>query len=107
MIDLQEIYQQNFPNKLESIVADKDIGNYNFEYVKSFHQNYIDAQPHIRYPEEIKKFRDSGILSEYLNSYSLLRALVIIDMLHKLPNDYNWESKELSEIVDYYNSLDK
>lgn len=108
VIDLQEIYQSNFPSRLESIVTDKDIGSYNFDYVKSFHQNYIDNQQYIKYPEEIQKFRETGILTEYLNSHPLLRALVIINLLPKLPVDYDWESKDLTEIVDFYNqTIDK
>lgn len=106
-IDLKEIYQPDFPNKLEALISNKEIGDYNFDYVKSFHQTYIDNQSNLRYLDEIKTFRETGILTEYLNSHPLLRALVIMNMLTKLPNDYNWETKELSEIVDYYNTLDK
>lgn len=106
-IDLKEVYKSDFPSKLESIVSGKDIGEYNFEYVKSFHQTYVDNQSHVRYLDEIKTFRETGILTEYLNSHPLLRALVIINLLPKLPESYDWESKDLQEIVDYYNSLDK
>ncbi len=101
-IGLKEIYQSDFPNKLEMIVSDKDIGNYNFDYVKSFHQTYIDNQSNIQYLSEIKMFRETGVLTEYLNSHPLLRALVIKNMLLKLPNDYDWETKQLNEIVGYY-----
>lgn len=106
-VDLKEIYQSDFPNKIESIVSGNNIGEYNFDYVKSFHQTYIDNQQNIRYLSEIEQFRETGVLTEYLNSHPLLRALVIINMLPKIPNEFNWEAKDLSEIVDYYNSLDK
>ena len=104
-IDIKEIYQNNFPDKLESIISGKDIGDYNFDYVKEFHKNYIDNQPHLQYLEEISIFRKTRILTEYLNSHPLLRALVIINLLPKLPGDYDWETKELAEIISFHDKI--
>lgn len=108
-IDLKEIYEPDFPSKLENIVANKDIGDYNFDYVKQFHTTYMNSQTHVKYPKEIAQFRETGVLTPYLESHPLLKALVIINMLPKLPEGYDWESKSLREIVDFYtkNSLDK
>jgi hypothetical protein len=96
-LDLADIYSDIFPNILESLFENTNAGDFDFNYIKSFHQNYIDAQPHLKFIEEINEFKKTKVLTEYLNSHPLLQALVIKEIYDQLPTD--WESKTLQEIV--------
>jgi len=98
-IDLMEIYEGNLVDKLTKIVDDSQVGNFDFSYVKDFHQNYVNTQPNLKLLQELKKFRTTHEVSSYLTSHPLIEALVIREILNKLPKDYNWEVETLQEIV--------
>jgi len=97
-IDLSEIYKETLPEILEKIVSDNNAGDFNFDYVKTFHQNYIEAQNHLKYIDEIDTFKKTTILTEYLDSHPLIQALVIREIFDELPTD--WETKTLQEIIN-------
>jgi hypothetical protein len=98
-IDLLDIFQENFPNKLHDIMNDCNAGSFNFDYVKKFHQTYIDAQTNLKILNELNEFKKTKIVTDYLTSHPLIEALIIKDLLNELPNDYNWEQETLQEIV--------
>jgi hypothetical protein len=97
-IDLSEIYKEKLPEILEKIVSDNNAGDFNFDYVKTFHHNYIEAQYHLKYIDEITEFKKTKILTEYLDSHPLIQALVIREIFDELPAD--WETKTLQEIIN-------
>jgi len=96
-LDLSEIYKETFIDKLSSIVKDKNAGDFDFEYAKSFHNNYIEAQQHLRFIDEINEFKKTKVLTAYLDSHPLIQAIVIKEIFDQLPTD--WETKTLQEIV--------
>lgn len=98
-IDLLSIYGDNFTEILSNIINQLDIGTFDFTYASGFHQNYVDAQIHLQYITEIEKFRETKVLTEYLQSHSLIQALVIREIKHLIPDNFNWQSKTLQEIV--------
>lgn len=98
-IDLMEVYKDSLPLKIAKILKDVDAGTFDFTYVQNYHQTYVNAQPHVKYVDEIKKFRETKVLTEYLDSHALIQALVIRDIKKSLPNEYDWETKTLQEIV--------
>jgi hypothetical protein len=78
---------------------DCNAGSFNFDYVKKFHQTYIDAQTNLKILNELNEFKKTKIVTDYLTSHPLIEALIIKDLLNELPNDYNWEQETLQEIV--------
>lgn len=98
-IDLLDIFQGNFPEKLNNIMNQCDVGNFNFDYVKDFHQTYVDTQKNLQLLDELEQFRKTKIVTEYLTSHPLIEALVIREISYAIPNDYNWEQETLQEIV--------
>jgi hypothetical protein len=96
-LDISEIYKPTLTSTLESIVNNCEAGDFNFEYVKSYHHQYIEAQQHLKFIEEINEFKKTKILTEYLDSHPLLQALVIREIFDELPAD--WETKILQEII--------
>jgi len=82
---------------LEKIFKENNVGYFNFDYVKSFHNNYIEAQQHLKFINEINEFKKTKVLTEYLDSHPLLQAIVIKEIFDQLPAD--WETKTLQEIV--------
>lgn len=99
-IDLSDIYQDTFPDKLQEIMTSCNAGEFNFDYVKSFHQNYISAQPNLKLLTELDNFRKTKQINNYLISHPFIEALIIKELLHELPKDYDWEAKSLQEIVN-------
>jgi hypothetical protein len=104
-IDLKDVYTENLPDVLEQIFQTVNAGDFNFDYVKSFHQTYVDAQLHLKYLEEIENFKNTGIVTEYLKSHVMLQALTIKAMLSSLPADYEWETKTIDEIAKDFRLL--
>jgi len=98
-IDLMDIYKGNLVDKLTKIVDNSQLGNFDFSHVKDFHQNYVNTQPNLKLLQELRKFRITKEVSSYLTSHPLIEALIIREVLDKLPKDYNWEQEALQEIV--------
>jgi hypothetical protein len=98
-IDLSEIFNDSFSDKLSEIMNDSRSGDFDFGYVKNFHQNYIDAQSNLQLLDELKQFRRTKQLTNYLLSHPLIEALVIKEIINEVPKDYNWERQTLQEIV--------
>ena len=98
-IDLMDIYKDTFVDKLAKIMNDSQVGSFDFSYVKDFHQNYVNTQPNLKLLEELRKFRITKKVSSYLTSHPLIEALIIREVLDKLPKDYKWEQKTLQEIA--------
>ena len=94
-----EIYKDNLVDKLSNIMDNSQSGNFDFSYVKDFHQNYIDIQTNLQLLRELKEFRITKKVNSYLTSHPLIEALVIREVLDKLPEGYNWEVETLQEIV--------
>ena len=94
-----EIYKGKLTDRLSEIMTDSQCGNFDFSYVKDFHQNYIDTQTNLQLLRELRKFRITKEVNDYLTSHPLIEALVIREVLDKLPKDYNWEQETLQEIV--------
>jgi hypothetical protein len=98
-INLLDIYQDSFPSKLQDIMTSCNAGEFNFDYVKSFHQNYISAQPNLKLLSELDSFRQTKQVTNYLTSHPLIEALIIREIINEVPKDYNWEVETLHEIV--------
>lgn len=98
-IDLMEIYKDGLTDKLSEIMHDSQSGNFDFNYVKDFHKNYVDTQTNLKLIQELTEFRITNKVTDYLTSHPLIEALVIREVLDRLPNGYNWEQETLQEIV--------
>lgn len=98
-IDLMEIFKDTFSDRLADIMKSSQSGNFDFSYVKNFHQTYIDTQINLQLLKELKDFRITKEVTSYLTSHPLIEALVIREVLNHLPKDYNWEQQTLQEIV--------
>jgi hypothetical protein len=100
-ISLTDISSPQFPNWFDQFLNKINAGKFNTDYIKGFHQNYIDAQDNLQWFNEIEEFRKNFILTEYLKSHSLIQAFIIMELRLLLPNSYDWKSKSIDEIVTY------
>lgn len=103
-IDIQDIYNNNFVDKLESITRLSNVGEYNFDYARKFHSSYVEHQSNLQYVAEMQQFRKTKALTPYLTSHPYIKAMVVREMIPSLTN-YDWENKTLEEIVLYYRTL--
>ena len=104
-IELAEIYSPGFPQILEDILIDASAGIFDFVQVHKIHQSYVGAQANIAWLDEIKLFRETKKLTPFLTANSVVQAMVIHEIKLSLPADYDWESKDIYEIVEYFNSV--
>ena len=100
IMSLAEISSPQFPTWFDQFINKINAGSFNTDYIKEFHQNYIDAQDNLQWFTEIQEFRKNFQLTDYLKSHSLIQAFVIMEVLHLL-KDYDWKSKSIDEIVIY------
>ena len=100
-IDISEIYQLDFISKLEQIVNQCDLGEFNFTQAAAIHPNYINAQVNLRYLDEIKEFRITKKLTTFLKSNSVVEALVIREVMKGKSIDSTFiASQSIEEILD-------
>jgi hypothetical protein len=97
-IDLMKVYSPDFIDLLKSIVEDCDAGVFDFTHVREYHPKYVNAQPHLKFLDEIKEFSRTKQLTDYLCSHPLIQAYVVMDLLPELSNN-NWLDQTLQEIV--------
>jgi hypothetical protein len=77
-----DIITPNFLNILEDIMLRSQVSdNYNLEYLKTFHQKYIDAQSTKQWFSSYKEWQTTGKLDDYLLSHSVIQACVITNIL--------------------------
>jgi len=101
-IDISEIYQLDFISKLENIINQFDLGNFNFDQAYKIHPEYIQAQKNLAYLDEIKEFRITKKLTKFLKSNSITETLVIREALkNKHKDNFNFsESQTIEEILE-------
>jgi hypothetical protein len=101
-IDISEIYQLDFISKLENIINQSDLGKFNFEQAYKIHPEYVGAQKNLVYLDEIKEFRITKKLTEFLKSNSITETLVIREVLkNKHKDNLNFsESQTIEEILE-------
>ena len=99
-IDLLDVYNANLPDRLDSILKQAQLENFDFTFVENYHQTYVNAQPNLAWVDEINTFRKTRKLTEFLVSNSVVQALVIREIKNYLPADYIWEDKDIYEIVE-------
>ena len=98
-IDLLDIFKGSFSEQLSDIMNKCNVGTFNFDYVKEFHQTYVDSQKNLQILSELQEFRKTKIVTEYLTSHPLIEALVVKELLNELPVDYKWEADTLQQMI--------
>jgi hypothetical protein len=86
-IDLLDIFKGSFSEQLSDIMNKCNVGTFNFDYVKEFHQTYVDSQKNLQILSELQEFRKTKIVTEYLTSHPLIEALVVKELLNELLAD--------------------
>jgi len=81
-ISVKDIASENFPDWLENFLSDsKCSNNYNTEWVKKFHHNYLDAQINLQWFTSINQWRLTGELDDYLTGHSAIQGFLIKEIL--------------------------
>ncbi len=96
-IGLTDIVSNNFTSWLDNFLSTSACCDYNTEYVKQYHTNYINAQPNLKWFDEINEFRKTRIITDYLKSHSLLQAFTLMEMLGQ-DSQLDYQNKPLEHI---------
>lgn len=98
-ISLSEIYNSNFlkQSSFTSWVESHDVGRFNWEYAKSYHQAYLDAQDNLQWYSHIEAMRNHKVVSKWLIQHSLGQAFVLDEVKNQLKE--NWQQKPTEQIL--------
>lgn len=98
-LSIADAMSLNFLPWFDNFLNQINAGEFNTDYVRSYHQNYVDAQ-NLKWFDEIAEFRKTFQLTDYLCSHSLLQAFVIMEVKKYLPPEYNWRNQTIDNIVN-------
>jgi len=99
-LTLKEAMSLDFIPWFENFCNEINAGEFDSNFVSDFHPQYVQAQDTLQWFDEIENFRKTFQLTPFLKSHSLIQAFVILEVLSKLPVGYDWQNKELEEIVN-------
>jgi len=98
-ISLTDIVSNKFPDWFNDFTGKINAGTFDTKFVKEYHSTYINAQQNLQWFNEIKLFRKTLVLTDFLRSHSLLQAFVIMELKNDLPDTYDWKTASIDEIV--------
>lgn len=77
-VSCRDIASDRFPDILSNILAQSGItDNYDLDYVKSFHHNYVQAQQNLHWFHSYQAWQDTGKIDDYIRSHSIIEAQII------------------------------
>ena len=104
-ISCHDIASDYFPQWLENFMINSVVSDaYDCQYATNYHDNYIKAQPNLKWFDSIKEWEDSGKLNSYLTSHCGIEAHVIL-RIFKNSNKPLVSVKQQSNWIESYNSI--
>jgi len=101
-ISCHDIASDYFPQWLENFMNLSNVSNaYDCKYVTNYHDNYINAQPNLKWFDSIKEWEDTGKLNSYLTSHCGIEAHVIL-RIFKNSNRHLLSKSQQSQWINFY-----
>lgn len=101
----QDVVSDKFPETLRQIFVKSQCStDYNIDYFKQFHPNYIAAQKNLQWFESIKNWRNTGALDDFLKGHSVIQGLVIREILNNCEFIYPTEL-EIMQWKAFYSDI--
>ena len=80
-----DVASDRLPGIIEDILGTSGISdNYNTEYLKQFHHNYVDVQTNLQWFDSYQHWEQTGELDEYLTSHGIIEAQLIRRILARI-----------------------
>lgn len=99
-ISLRDLNASDFIDRIFSQWIDsKNVGEFNWDHVKSYHSKYLAAQTNLQWYSCIKKMREEKIVTRFLLSNSLVQALVLDELGEELKTIDDWKKLDLTDIL--------
>jgi hypothetical protein len=100
-ISLSEIYSSDFLNttKFTQWVESQNAGTFDWEYAKSYHQVYLDAQDNLQWFTHITAMREQKLVSRWLLKHTLGQAFVLEEVKDQLGHDNSWQEKPTEQVL--------
>ena len=99
---LLDILQDNFVDKFEQDILKSNIGNFDFSHAKKFHHEYVASQYNATWLTDIKKFRLTSELTDFLLYSNLSQAFIVEEVLPFIPKDVTWRDMTTEDIVNKF-----
>ena len=104
-ISCADVASNYFPQWLENFMNDSAVSDaYDCQHASNYHDNYINAQPNLKWFDSIKEWEDTGKLNSYLTSHCGIEAHVIL-RIFKNSNRPLVSVKQQSNWIESYNSI--
>lgn len=104
-ISCLDIASKNFPAWIEQFMHDSNASNsYNCDYVREYHDNYINAQPNLEWFNSISSWEINGTLTDYLVSHCGVEAHVILKIF-KASNKHMLSGNQQNNWINFYNKV--
>lgn len=104
-ISCHDIASGHFPQWLENFMKHSNVSNtYDCDYVTNYHDNYIKAQPNLKWFDSIREWEVTGKLDEYLTSHCGIEAQVIL-RIFKNANRHLLNAGQQSTWIESYTRI--
>lgn len=100
-VTLGDIYSRDFfdNTQLFSWLDSQHAGKFDWEYAKSYHQTYLDAQDNLRWFTDIANMRQHQLVSTWLLKHTLGQAFVLEEVKDQLDQIQDWHQKTTQQIL--------
>ena len=100
-IGLDKIYSPDFfeNTKFTRWIDSQNVGKFDWEYAKGYHQTYLDAQDNLQWFSDIGNMREHRLVSKWLLKHTLGQAFVLEEVKDQLAQVQGWQEKHTEEIL--------
>jgi hypothetical protein len=101
-LHLKDIMGQGLFDVLEQAVTDSECGDFDFQYARGFHDNYVKSQTNLEWFDIIKEFKKQSI-HEKIFSSTMYQSLLLEEMIPQLEQSkIDWKNLSTQQCVELY-----
>jgi hypothetical protein len=78
-LSVKSTVDEDFIDQVERMLISANCGDFNFEHVRKFHPTFVKNQENTQWFNDIAVFRQTGVVSDFLNSHLLSQVFVQLE----------------------------
>jgi hypothetical protein len=79
-VSIKDIIQKDFPRQFEDLVKSADLGDFNFDHCKAYHETFLSKQTNIKWFEAVEKFRTTKTVDPWFYDNALSQAFLLLEI---------------------------
>lgn len=101
-ICLRDIYQNDFVDRLASIIDHTDSGDFDWSHCRNYHSHWLTTQQNFAWFADVTAFREQHAVADWLLANPLTEAFLLDEIQQQLPPDWQAHStRDLLSNLDY------